>query len=94
MQDVTITDDTKRYFRQPDSPREHSPVGRLIVRILEKYPEMTCEAARAEAYRLLAIAAKGRVYRFPQVRSAKEKAASFASLAKLASARKSFPVGA
>jgi hypothetical protein len=94
MQALTITDDTKRYFRQPDSPQERSPVGRLIVRILEKYPEMACEDARIEASRLLNIAAKGRVYRFPQIRSAEEKAASFASLAKLASARKFVLIGA
>jgi hypothetical protein len=67
-------DQTKMYFKQPDAPQQNSPVGRLIVRIIEKYPEMTCEVARAEANRLLAFAAKGRIYRFPQVRSAEEKA--------------------
>jgi hypothetical protein len=67
-------DQTKMYFKQPDAPQQNSPVGRWIVRIIEKYPEMTGEAARSEANRLLAIAAKGRVYRFPQVRSADEKA--------------------
>jgi hypothetical protein len=67
-------DQTKMYFKQPDAPQQNSPVGRWIVRIIEKYPEMTGEAARSEANRLLAIAAKGRVYRVPLVRSAEEKA--------------------
>ena len=52
----------------------NSPVGVLIVKVLEKNPGMNLEQARVEANALLNKAAGGRVYRFPTVYSAAEKA--------------------
>jgi hypothetical protein len=95
MKVLTITEETlDQYFQRPESPRKNSPVGKLIVCILENDRHMKFEDARAEANRLLAIAAKARIYRFPRVRSDAQKAARSISLAKLASARESVPVGA
>jgi hypothetical protein len=41
------------YFDRPDAPAKGSPVGKLIVRMLEKCPEMSFEQARTEAASLL-----------------------------------------
>ena len=51
------------YFARPDSPQPNPPVGTLMLKVLEKYPDMGLEAARAKANELLAISAKGKVYR-------------------------------
>ena len=53
----------EQYFERHDTPAKGSPVGNLIPRILEKYPELDFEQARGMAHDLLAKAAKGRVYR-------------------------------
>jgi hypothetical protein len=61
-----------QYFEQIDTPSANSPVGNLMVRILEKYPDLTFEAARIEANQLLQKAAGRRKYRTPKVFSAEE----------------------
>jgi hypothetical protein len=57
------------YFSRPDTPRRHSPTGVLMLKVLEKCPELEFDAARAKANELLAISAKGKVYRTPRVLS-------------------------
>ena len=68
-----------QYFERHDTPMADSPVGRTMAKVLAKYPEMTFEAARAEAHALLADAAKRRRYVAPQVLSAEEKAEAAAA---------------
>jgi len=68
-----------QYFEQHDTPLADSPVGRTMAKILAKYPEMTFDAARAEAQVLLADAAKRRRYVAPVVLSVEEKAAQAAA---------------
>ena len=51
------------YFSRPDAPQANSPVGTLMLKILKKYPDLGFDAARAKANELLAISAKGKVYR-------------------------------
>ena len=60
------------YFDRPDTPAANPPVGNLIPRVLEKYPELNFEQARGMARDLLDKAAKGRVYRTPRVYSPAE----------------------
>ena len=60
------------YFDRPDTPAKGSPIGNLIPRVLEKYPELNFEQARAKAHDLLANAAKRWAYRTPPVYSASE----------------------
>jgi hypothetical protein len=60
------------YFARSDSPQLQSPVGTLMLKILEKYPGLGFDAARAKAKELLAVSAKGKVYRSPRVFSADE----------------------
>ena len=67
------------YFDQHDTPTADSPVGRTMAKILAKYPEMTFDAARADAGVLLADAAKRRRYVAPVVLSVEEKAAQAAA---------------
>jgi hypothetical protein len=62
------------YFERPDTPASGSPVGVLIVRIVEKYPSMEFKEARAQAKALLQQAAGRRIYRFPRVLSPEEQA--------------------
>ena len=64
------------YFDRPDTPAANSPVGNLIPRVIEKYPELNFEQARAMARDLLDKAAKGRIYRTPRVLSVAEQAAN------------------
>lgn len=59
------------YFKQPDSPAANSPVGILMVKILAKY-SLTFEEARIKAHEMLALAAKAKNYRAPQVFSEAE----------------------
>lgn len=68
------------YFEQPDTPSLHSPVGVLMVRVIEKNPSISLELAREEAHRLLGKAAGRRVYSFPRVLSAAEQEAEKARL--------------
>jgi hypothetical protein len=54
-------------------PSKGSPVGLLMGKILEKYPDMSFEDARLEAHRLLDIAAGRKKYVVPPVLSPEEK---------------------
>jgi hypothetical protein len=60
------------YFARPDTPQPNSPVGTVMLRVLEKYPGLGFDAARTKANDLLAASAKARVYRTPRVFSAAE----------------------
>jgi hypothetical protein len=60
------------YFARPDTPQTNSPVGTLMLKVLEKYPDLGFDAARAKAKELLAISAKGKVYRTSRVLSVAE----------------------
>lgn len=72
--------DIKAYFEQGHAPSRNSPVGGLMVRVLAKNPNMTCEQAREEAHNLLDKAARGRVYRVPTVYSPAEQEANRAKM--------------
>jgi len=52
----------KEWFKQPDTPSENSPIGKLMVRILEESPELTFEEARKQANECQQIGAKGKRY--------------------------------
>lgn len=69
------------YFARQDTPMVDSPVGRLMVRVLEKNPEMDCDAARTEARRLLDVAAKTKTFKIPSVLSPAAQEAHKAALA-------------
>lgn len=64
----------EQYFAQPDAPGKESPVGRLTVRVLEKFPSISFEDARAKAHALLNEAAGRKNYRTPAVYSDVEQA--------------------
>lgn len=71
------------YFAQPTSPMEHSPVGELMIKILEKFPGISLEGARDKALVMLADAAGRRIYRTPRVYSAEEQLARVESFKRL-----------
>ena len=60
------------YFARPDSPAANSTVGTLMAKILEKYPDMTFEAARDKANAMLDKAARRFNYKMPGVYSAEQ----------------------
>ncbi len=62
------------YFARPDTPMKESAVGVLMVRVVEKNPGISFEAARAEANNLLRQAAGRCHYRVFSVLSPSEKA--------------------
>jgi hypothetical protein len=59
----------EEYFSRADAPGTESPVGTLTVRIIEKIPDISFEAARAEAKNLLRQAAGRCHYRVSSVLS-------------------------
>ncbi len=59
----------EEYFALPDTPASGSPVGTLMVRVIEKNPGMGFVAARVQANALLQRAAGKKVYRVPMVLS-------------------------
>ena len=61
------------YFARTDTPMKGSPVGDLMVRVIEKNPGISFEAARAEANNLLRQAAGRCHYRVSSVLSPSEK---------------------
>lgn len=65
----------EQYFALPDTPAAKSPVGKLMVRVLEKNSGMGFEQARREANRLLDLAAGRTDYVVPAVLSFEEQAA-------------------
>ena len=64
--------DLQQYFARPDTPAASSPVGALMLRVLEKNPEMGFDEARAQANALLDKAAGKWRYRVPTVHSPEE----------------------
>jgi hypothetical protein len=60
------------YFANPDTPAANSTVGTLMVKILDKYPDMTFKAARAKAHCLLLEAAGKKRFNLPRVLSEAE----------------------
>jgi len=64
--------DVAEYFAMPDTPAADSPVGKLMFKVLEKFPGFTYEQARAKAGELLAESAGKRIYRTPAVLSDEE----------------------
>jgi hypothetical protein len=68
------------YFGRQDTPSIGSPIGKLMLAILEKNPGMAYEAARAEAHRLQDKAAGRYHYSLPRVLSPEELAAQRARL--------------
>jgi hypothetical protein len=65
---MTLSD----YFAKPDTPAANSTAGTLMVKILEKYPDMTFEVARTQANAMLDKAARRFNYKMPRVYSAEE----------------------
>ena len=65
----------EEYFEQPDTPSAGSPVGILMVRVLEKFPGISFEEARARANDLLHTVAGWKKYQMPKVLSTEEEAA-------------------
>lgn len=51
------------YFQLPDAPMKDSPVGALMVRILNESPELSFEHARTQAHLQLAKAAGRRRFK-------------------------------
>jgi hypothetical protein len=68
------------YFQSRETPQAESPVGRLMVRILEKNPGMEFETARIEAHKMLQQAAGRRKYVISPVLSPEEKILAAARL--------------
>jgi hypothetical protein len=60
------------YFAKPDTPAANSTVGTLMVKILEKYPGMSFEAARAKAHCLILESAGKKRFNLPRVLSEAE----------------------
>ena len=52
----------QEWFKQDDTPSENSPIGKLIVRILEESPEMAFDEARKQANECQQLAARSKQY--------------------------------
>jgi hypothetical protein len=65
---MTLSD----YFTKPDKPSANSPVGTIMVKVLEKYPGMSFEDARRKAHCLLLEAAGKNRFVMPKVLSETE----------------------
>jgi electron transfer flavoprotein alpha/beta subunit len=79
--------DIRAYFAHSDSPSASSPVGNLMVKVLAKYPDLSFDAARAEAHRLLAKAAGKFHLSTPQVLSVEQRNAAKARFQSLTASR-------
>jgi hypothetical protein len=77
----------QEYFAVPENPMAGSPVGRLMVKIVDKYPGIDFEEARKKAKELLLLAAGQKRYRFPEVLSESELVAERERLKALKQAR-------
>jgi hypothetical protein len=62
----------EQYFQQEDTPSADSPVGRVMLRVVAKYPTLSFEQARDKAHGLLADAAKRKKFTLPAVYSEQE----------------------
>jgi len=60
------------YFAKADTPAANSTVGTLMIKILEKYPGMSFEDARAKAHVLLWESAGKKRFNLPRVLSQTE----------------------
>jgi hypothetical protein len=67
--------ETMKYFARPETPAAGSPVGALVIRIMDKNPGMGFEEARSLANIMLDKAAGRKVYTVPRVYSPEEKKA-------------------
>jgi hypothetical protein len=59
----------EQYFDRTDTPAQGSPVGALVVKVIEKNPGISFEEARTQANALLDKAAGKWRYRLPTVYS-------------------------
>lgn len=59
----------EHYFARPDTPSRNSPVGTVMVKVLEKFPGMTFEEARAKANALIQESAGKKRFAMPKVLS-------------------------
>jgi hypothetical protein len=66
----------QEYFALPDTPATESPVGKTIVKVLAKFPELTFEQARVKANELVTDAGHYRNFALPQVQTPAEEAAA------------------
>ncbi len=66
----------EEYFERSDTPQTDSPIGRLMVKIVEKNPGMDFDVARVEASKLLQRAASKKNYVVPAVLSPEEQIAA------------------
>lgn len=64
----------ENYFQQQDTPAKDSPVGKTIVQLHVKRPDLTLAQAREEAHRLLDTAAGRKNYALPRVLTLAEEA--------------------
>jgi len=62
------------YFAQADTPGANSPIGKLMVKVLEKFPTLTFEQTRTKANELQTEAAGKRKYVAPAVLTDEEQA--------------------
>jgi hypothetical protein len=63
------------YFAQTDTPAANSPIGKIMVKVLEKFPTLNFEQARAKANELQTEAAGKRKYVAPAVLTDEEQEA-------------------
>jgi hypothetical protein len=68
------------YFARPDTPAAKSPVGTVMVKVLEKYPGVTFEEARVKANALIQESARRKRFVMPKVLSETELAEQSARL--------------
>jgi hypothetical protein len=61
-----------QYFAKPDTPAANSPVGVVMVKVLEKYPRLSFEEARAKANALIQESACRKRFSMPKVLSEAE----------------------
>jgi hypothetical protein len=60
------------YFARPETPAANSPVGTIMVKVLEKYPGMSFEDARAKANALMQESARKKRFNLPRILSEAE----------------------
>lgn len=82
----------QQYFAQSDTPSAGSPVGLLMVRVLAKFPELSFDAARTEARRLLNAAASSFHFTTPRVLSSEQRQAAKDRLQSFKDSHKKPPV--
>jgi len=76
------------YFARLETPSAGSPVGTLVVRIIDKNPNLGLEEARAQANAMLEKAAGRKTYSVPRVYSPEERRARVEQFRMLSTLRK------